>query len=73
MEYPPGWTCELTILRLEQYLLATLTYTQTLCVAEHLEACPPCMQRLVLIRSVTVSTGLPDQEGAGKYEGGYRG
>jgi hypothetical protein len=48
-EYPPGWTCEVVILRLERYRLSTLPLGEALAIAEHLEACIVCAQRLVLI------------------------
>ena len=48
-EFPSGWTCEITILRFERYLLATLTLPESLAVAEHIEACVSCAQRLVLV------------------------
>jgi hypothetical protein len=54
MDYPAGWTCESTVLQLELYLLRTLPLAQALSVAEHLEACPECLQQLVLFR-VTLS------------------
>lgn len=50
VEYPPGWTCERTVLRFEVYLLGTLPLIEALAVAEHLEACDGCPQRLVLYR-----------------------
>jgi hypothetical protein len=49
MDYPPGWTCELILLRLERYLVATLPLDEALAVAEHIEACCGCAQRLVLM------------------------
>jgi hypothetical protein len=49
-EYPPGWTCERTGLRFEAYLLSTVSVIDALAVAEHLEACDCCAQRLVLYR-----------------------
>jgi anti-sigma factor RsiW len=49
-EYPAGWTCQLTTLRLDSYLLGALPLGESLAVAEHLEACPGCAQRLVLGR-----------------------
>jgi hypothetical protein len=55
LDYPPGWTCERTVLRFEAYLLATLSLGEALAVAEHLEACDGCFQRLVLIR-LTLAT-----------------
>jgi hypothetical protein len=48
-EYPPGWTCELIVLRLERYLLATLPLGDALAVAEHIEACVICAQRVMLL------------------------
>ena len=51
LEYPPGWTCELTALRLESYIISTLPRRDALAVAEHLEACPSCWQ-LILLRGV---------------------
>lgn len=48
--YPPGWTCERTVLTYEYYLLGTLPRLELLAVAEHLEACDGCSQRLVLYR-----------------------
>jgi anti-sigma factor RsiW len=57
MEYPPGWTCEVTVLRFEFYLLGTLTRLEALAVAEHLEACAACAQRLALITSTSRATG----------------
>jgi anti-sigma factor RsiW len=50
VEYPPGWTCERTVLRFEYYLLGTLPLSEALAVAEHLEACEGCPQHLVLLR-----------------------
>lgn len=49
MEYPPGCTCELALSRLERYLLCTLARLEALVIAEHLEACPPCAQRLAVL------------------------
>ena len=54
MEYPPGWTCNRTLLQLETYLLGTLVWAEALAVAEHVEACDGCAQRLVLLR-VTIA------------------
>ena len=57
MEYPPGWTCEVTVLRFEFYLLSTLTRLEALAVAEHLEACATCAHRLALYPSTGRATG----------------
>ena len=54
MQFPAGWTCEHTILQFEAYLLNRLPLSDSLAVAEHLEACVGCAQRLVLYR-VTLS------------------
>jgi anti-sigma factor RsiW len=48
MEYPPTWTCQVTLLRLDRYLLGTLPRSELLAVAEHLEACMSCPQALAL-------------------------
>jgi anti-sigma factor RsiW len=48
VEYPTGWTCEVTVVKLELYLLGTLTLAEALAVAEHVEACANCAQCLVL-------------------------
>src|SRR5919112_782414 len=50
-EFPAGCTCEFTILRIERYLLATLSPGESLAIAEHIEACVSCAQRLVLFES----------------------
>jgi hypothetical protein len=50
VNHPAGWTCERTVLRFENYLLGTLPLSDALAVAEHLEACDGCPQRLVLYR-----------------------
>lgn len=50
MEYPPGWTCEKTQVQFEYYFVSRLSLTDALAVAEHVEACPNCAQRLVLFR-----------------------
>lgn len=47
-EFPSGWTCEVTVLRFERYILATLPLGESLAIAEHIEACVSCAQRLVL-------------------------
>ena len=50
-EFPSGCTCESTILRFERYLLATLPRVECLAIAEHIEACVTCAQRLVLLQA----------------------
>jgi len=47
-EYPRGWTCELVVIRFERYLTGALPLGESLALAEHLEACLVCAQRLVL-------------------------
>ena len=54
LDYPKGWTCERTATEFEHYLLQTLRLLDALAVAEHLEACVGCAQRLVLYR-VTIA------------------
>ncbi len=49
-EFPAGWSCEVTILRFERYLLATLPLGESLAVAEHIEACVSCAGRLMLFQ-----------------------
>ena len=49
-EYPPGWSCERAAQQFEHYLLGTLVLREALALAEHLEACEGCFQRLVLFR-----------------------
>jgi anti-sigma factor RsiW len=49
-EYPAGYTCEVVALRLERYVVGALPRADALAVAEHLEACPWCIERLVLVR-----------------------
>jgi hypothetical protein len=56
VDHPPGWTCERTVLQFEHYLLSTLLLREALAVAEHLEACDGCAQRLVLYRLTLVDT-----------------
>ncbi|MFN2564973.1 MAG: hypothetical protein ABR499_08190 [Gemmatimonadaceae bacterium] len=49
-EYPAGYTCEATVLRLDRYVVGSLPRADSLAVAEHLEACALCTERLVLLR-----------------------
>ena len=49
-EYPAGWTCELITVRLERYVVESLPRRELLAVAEHVEACESCAQRLALMR-----------------------
>lgn len=48
--YPAGWTCELTLVRLERYVVETLPRREMLAIAEHLEACAECAQAMALLR-----------------------
>jgi hypothetical protein len=59
-EFPAGCTCEFAILRFEGYLLATLSVTDCLAIAEHIEACVTCAERLVLFAA---SRERPAQRG----------
>ena len=51
MEYPSGWTCEVTVLCLERYIVESLPRREMLAVGEHLEACVECAQALELLRA----------------------
>jgi hypothetical protein len=48
--YPKDWTCERTARQFESYLMSTLVLEESLAVAEHIEACPGCAQRIVIYR-----------------------
>ena len=54
MDYPPGWTCERTIVQFEVYLKTTMDLREALAVAEHVEACVECAERLILFRATRV-------------------
>jgi hypothetical protein len=58
VEYPRGFTCEHTLLRLERYVVADLPLVEALAIAEHIEACVSCAQHLAL--------GVPRREAWGK-------
>jgi hypothetical protein len=47
-EYPPGWTCEVVLVRLERYRLSTLPWGESLAIAAHLEACVLCYEHLLV-------------------------
>jgi anti-sigma factor RsiW len=59
-EYPVGYTCEVVALRLDRYVMGTLSRADTLAVAEHLEACASCVERLAMLH---VSTGYHPSRG----------
>ena len=61
MNYPAGWTCEVVAVRLERYLVRTLPRGDALAVAEHIEACLWCAQRVALI-------SLGGEAGAGSHD-----
>jgi hypothetical protein len=50
VEYPSGWTCEVTVARLERYVVQSLPRREMLAVGEHLEACVECAQAFALLR-----------------------
>lgn len=58
MDFPASWTCERTVLHFERYLKSTIALGDSLAVAEHLEACVGCAQRLMLYR---VTLGRPSR------------
>jgi anti-sigma factor RsiW len=49
-EYPSGYTCGVTLLRLDRYVAGSLPRADMLAVAEHLEACAYCLERLMVLR-----------------------
>jgi hypothetical protein len=49
-DYPVGWTCELIIVRIERYLVDGLPRVEALAVAEHIEACIWCGERVAMAR-----------------------
>ena len=51
VEYPSSWTCEVTVVRLERYVVESLPRREMLAVGEHLEACVECAQALALLRA----------------------
>jgi anti-sigma factor RsiW len=48
-EYPTGYTCEVVALRLDRYVVGSLSRADALAVAEHLEACEWCVERLAML------------------------
>jgi anti-sigma factor RsiW len=48
--YPAGWTCELIAVRIERYLISALPRGEALAVAEHIEACVWCAERVAMVR-----------------------
>lgn len=65
-DYPAGYTCEVVTLRLDRYIADALPRADALAVAEHLEACAWCAERLVLLR--VSYEGATDQHREGKRE-----
>ncbi|MGH7578477.1 MAG: zf-HC2 domain-containing protein [Longimicrobiales bacterium] len=55
IEYPAGVTCDVVNIRLERYLHRTLEWSFALEVAEHLESCVSCAERLGLLRLTRVA------------------
>ena len=58
MEYPSGWTCEVTVVRLERYVVESLPRQEMLAVGEHLEACVECAQLNDVLRVVAFAGSL---------------
>jgi anti-sigma factor RsiW len=50
IDHPSGWTCDRSVLQFEYYLSSTLPRVEALAIAEHVEACAECAQRLALYR-----------------------
>jgi len=63
VEYPPGWTCAVTVTRLEGYLVERLPRHELLAVAEHLHACPSCHGQLEVLRVHVVRTAAVARDG----------
>ncbi|HEX2251133.1 MAG TPA: zf-HC2 domain-containing protein [Gemmatimonadales bacterium] len=57
MIHPSDWTCDRAARQFESYLLGTLVLQESLALAEHLEACPGCAQRLLMYRTTIVQSG----------------
>jgi anti-sigma factor RsiW len=57
VHYPSGFTCELVVPRLERYVVDALPRAEALAVAEHLEACPSCAERVVWVRLTASHVG----------------
>jgi anti-sigma factor RsiW len=64
MEYPPGWTCEVTVVRIERYVMRTLPRPDALAVAAHIEACAGCAQ-LVAVLSMKIGTARSGKRSRG--------
>jgi anti-sigma factor RsiW len=47
--YPAGWTCDLIVVRIERYLAGGLPRAEALAVAEHIEACVWCSERIAML------------------------
>jgi anti-sigma factor ChrR (cupin superfamily) len=56
-EHPPGWTCEVVVVRLERYRLGTLPWGESLAIAEHLEACVLCYERCMGVEPTGAGPG----------------
>jgi len=56
--YPAGWTCELIEVRLERYLIGTLALGESLIIAEHIEACFWCAERVAMLRFEAQQAGV---------------
>ena len=69
MEYPTGWTCELVVVKLELYLVGSLSWAESLAVAEHMEACADCGSDLARRGSPTRATPPRRRPGTGGRRG----
>jgi len=56
MDYPPGWTCEVVVVRLERYVVHTLPRAEALAIAEHIEACAACAQLVALLSAAVTAS-----------------
>jgi hypothetical protein len=67
-EYPAGYTCEVIALRLDRYAAGALPRADALAVAEHLEACAWCVERLVLLREAAGQRHGAQRERAERHD-----
>jgi hypothetical protein len=47
-DHPPGWTCDIVLSKLARYLVGDLRRGELLAIAEHIEVCILCAQRVPL-------------------------
>jgi hypothetical protein len=50
MNHPDGWNCDAVGGQLDRYLLHDMRLVERLAIAEHLEACALCSERVMFLR-----------------------